>query len=180
MRVLVLYATTEGQTRKICRFAADRLVAEGHSVELLNAEDAEGLDAGRFDAALLAGSVHIGKIQPALIAAAREHAGALAKMPTLYLQVSLAAAGKAPDELDELREIARETAEGFGWGPSRTEQVAGAFRFSEYDFFKSWAMRWIASQHRQEVDPRRDREYTDWTALKAVIDDWAKDAAERR
>lgn len=180
MRVLVLYASTEGQTRKICRFAADRLVAEGHSVELLNAEDVEGLEAGRFDAALLAGSVHVGKIQPALIEAAREHATALAAMPTLYLQVSLAAAGKDPEELDELREIAQETAEGFGWVPSRTEQVAGAFRFSEYDFFKSWAMRWIASQHRQDVDPKRDRDYTDWAALGAVIDDWAAGAAERR
>ena len=44
MYLLIAYATTDGQTRKIARFAADRLAVQGHSVELLNVEDAEGLD----------------------------------------------------------------------------------------------------------------------------------------
>jgi menaquinone-dependent protoporphyrinogen oxidase len=35
MKILIAYATTEGQTRKICRYCADVLIDEGHSVELL-------------------------------------------------------------------------------------------------------------------------------------------------
>ena len=35
MTVLIAYATTEGQTRKIARFCADRLIARGQSVEVL-------------------------------------------------------------------------------------------------------------------------------------------------
>jgi menaquinone-dependent protoporphyrinogen oxidase len=60
MYLLIAYATTDGQTRKIARFAADRLVTGAHSVELVNVEDAEGLDLARFDAAVLAGSLHAG------------------------------------------------------------------------------------------------------------------------
>ena len=56
MRILICYATTEGQTRKICRFVADHLMDNGHSVELLSADDgldeASELDLNRFDAAV--------------------------------------------------------------------------------------------------------------------------------
>lgn len=173
MRILITYASTEGQTRKICRFAADHLVDQGHSVELLDVRDAEGLELGRFDAAVLAGSVHVGKIQPELLDFANENGAVLRKLKTLYLQVSGAAAGKDPQEWADLRKIADTAAREFGWHPGRTEHIAGAFRFTEYDFFKSLAMRWIASQHGQTVDPHQDTEFTDWAALTKILDDWA-------
>ncbi|EPX81437.1 flavodoxin domain-containing protein [Salipiger mucosus] len=176
MRILVAYATTEGQTRKIARFAADRLVAAGHTVELLNAEDAGGVEIARFDAAVLAGSVHAGSVQEALIDLANAGGRALAERPTLYLQVSLCAAGKDDDEWEDLHRIADRTVEEFGWTPSRIAHVAGAFRFSEYDFFKTIAMRWIASQHGERVRRGEDREYTDWDELGRVLDDWLADA----
>ncbi|WP_370203245.1 flavodoxin domain-containing protein [Salipiger bermudensis] len=180
MRILIAYATTEGQTRKICRFVSDRLVAAGHSVELLNVTDAEGLEPARFDAVVLAGSVHVGALQPELIAFAQAHSDVLSRLPVLYLQVSLAAAGQDAEEWQELREIADKTVAGFGWRPGRIEQVAGAFRFAEYDFFKSWAMRWIAAQPGQKVDPKADREYTDWARLAEAVESWAAAAADRR
>ena len=59
-----------------------------------------------------------------------------------------------------------------GWMPERVEHVAGAFRFTQYDFFRSWAMRWIASTKGEEVDPHADKEYTDWNTLAQTLDDW--------
>ncbi len=173
MRILIAYATTEGQTRRICRFAADRLVTAGHSVELLNVTDGEGLDMARFDAALLAGSVHVWKLQPDLVSFAAAQAGALAQLPTLFLQVSLAASGDDADERADLDRIARDFFERTGWTPSRWAHVAGAFRFDAYDFFKSWIMRRIARDHGIEVAPNGTTEFTDWAALGALLDDWA-------
>ena len=173
MNILIAYATTEGQTRKICRFAADHLQSAGHSVELLNLADAEGLKPARFDAALLAGSVHAGQMQPELTDFMRDEGRVLSQMPTLYLQVSLAAAGDDPQERADLDRIAARLATDIGWTPRRTEHVAGAFRFTQYDFFKSWAMRWIAHQKGEAVERHSDKEYTDWDALTRVLDDWA-------
>ncbi|MFN3938820.1 MAG: flavodoxin domain-containing protein, partial [Gemmobacter sp.] len=98
MFVLVLYATTNGQTRKIARHVADRLVALGHSVELLNAADAADLDPGVHDAVVLAGSVHAGRFQNSLAEAMRRHGVKLAAKPTLFLSVSLTAAGDVAEE----------------------------------------------------------------------------------
>ncbi|RDC71174.1 protoporphyrinogen oxidase [Rhodovulum sp. 12E13] len=173
MKILVAYGTTEGQTRKVARFVADRLVDAGHAVELLDANDAEGLDVGRFGAAVLAGSIHGGRYQPALVDFARGSAQALSARPGLFLSVSLSAAGDDAGEWEGIRAIADEFAQETGWRPGRVEHVAGAFRFGEYDYFKAWMMRRIAREKGETVDPEGDTEYTDWAALGAAVDDWA-------
>lgn len=179
MRLLVAYATTDGQTRKIARFAADRLAGQGHAVELLNVEDAEGLDLARFDGAILAGSLHAGGYQTALTRFATQNRPALIALPTLFLAVSLSAAGTDADDWKGLRLCLEEFQEDTGWTPGRIEHVAGAFRFSEYDFFRGWAMRRIADQKGEVVEPGKDKEYTDWAALILALDGWVAGIAPR-
>lgn len=172
LRILICYASTEGQTRRICRFCADRLFEAGHSVELLEARNAGGIGPQIFDAVLLAGSVHVGRLQPELATFVSEHAAELNRIPSLFLQVSLAAAGGEEADMAELERIAREFCASAGFRPDVVRQVAGAFRFSEYDFFKSLAMRYIAHRKGQSVDPHKDTEYTDWDALARVMEAW--------
>ncbi len=172
MRILICYASTEGQTRKICRFCAEHLVARGDSVEMLPAAEAGDIDLAMFDAAILAGSVHLGRLQSALAGFAAAHAGSLDRMPTLLLVVSLAIAGNDPKDRAELDRIAADFAKKSGWTPGRVAHVAGAFRFTEYDFFRSLAMRWIAHSKGETVDPHKDTEYTDWAALADLVRGW--------
>ncbi len=172
MYLLIAYATTDGQTRKIARFAADRLVTQAHSVELLNVEDAEGLDLARFDAVILAGSLHAGGFQKALAGFATASRAQLGLMPSLFLAVSLSAAGTDADDWAGLRKCLADFETATGWTPGRVEHVAGAFRFSEYDFFRAWAMRRIADQKGEAVEPGKDKEYTDWAAFGATLDAW--------
>lgn len=177
MKILIAYATTDGQTRKVARFAADRLGDAGHGVELLNLEDAEGLDLSRFDRAILAGSVHVMGFQKALTGFARANAAALGRMPTLFLSVSLSAAGSDPEDWRGLRACIDRLVAETGWTPGRVEHVAGAFRFTEYDFFRAWAMRRIAAEKGEAVDPHADKEYTDWARLDAALDAWLEEKA---
>lgn len=172
MKILICYATTEGQTRKIARFCADTLFARGHSVELLPVAQADPIDLAVFDAVILAGSVHLGRLQADLSDFVTAHGEMLNTMPTLFLVVSLAAAGQDPKDRHELDRIVSDFCDAAGWTPGATQHVAGAFRFSEYDFFKSLAMRYIASQYGQTVDPHMDKEYTDWSTLSELLSDW--------
>jgi menaquinone-dependent protoporphyrinogen oxidase len=172
MKILILYATTEGQTLKVARRVFDRLVATGHAAQLIAAADAGDLSPDGFDAAILAGSVHAGRYQTPLVDWARSHAHDLAALPTLFLSVSLSAAGDDADDWEGLRNCVRAFAAETGWTPGRVEHVAGAFRFREYDFFRYWAMRWIASARDEAVRPGRDKEYTDWAKLDAAVDGW--------
>jgi len=172
MNILIAYASTEGQTRKIARYTADYLIGQGHSVELAGAADAMDAELARFDAVLLAGSVHAGKYQKSLVKLAKSKAPALAQTRSAFMSVSLAAAGSDTDDWAGLSECVNRFAEKSGWVPPTVMHVAGAFRFAEYDFFKSWAMRWIAAQKHEEAGPGQDKEYTDWAGLKRTLDGW--------
>jgi menaquinone-dependent protoporphyrinogen oxidase len=176
MTVLVLYATTEGQTRKIARRAADHLTACGHTVELLPAAEAGALDLSRYDRALLLASVHAGRYQPDFTAFVASHRAELARLPTAFLSVSLSAGSGDPGDREGLAEVARKMQEETGWTPGRVEHVAGAFRWTEYNILESWAMRWIASRRDQTVRPGEDKEYTDWDALFRFLNSWASHA----
>ncbi len=179
MFILVAYATTDGQTRKIARHAADRIASQGHSVELLNVEDAEGINLSRFDAAILAGSLHMGGFQKTLTRYVTGARTALSLMPTLFLAVSLSAAGQDAEDWAGLRKCLAEFETETGWTPGRVDHVAGAFKFSEYDFFRAWAMRRIADQKGETVEPGKDREYTDWAALGTALDGWVSGLSPR-
>ena len=172
MNILIAYSTTEGQTRKICRFCADTLMEAGHSVELLQVCGEDTIEPDRYDAVILAASLHMNHYQKEMVRFASRHGPALSRKPSLFLSVSLAICGDDPHELAELDRIVRDFTEQTGFRPGRIEQVAGAFRFTEYDFFKSWAMRYVAARKGQTIDPHGDTEFTDWSALRAALTDW--------
>lgn len=174
MKFLTAYATTEGQTQKVARFCADQLTDSGHSVELLNLADDGEIDILRFDAVILAGSIHIGHYQKSLETFAAANLRDLKQRNTLFLSVSLAAAGNEKEDRMGLEHCIDVFTKATGWVPNRIEHIAGAFRFTSYDFFRYWAMRWIASQRDDEpVDPHKDKEYTDWDGLAAMLEDWS-------
>ena len=173
MKIFIGYATSEGQTRKIARFAADHLTAQGHAVELLSLEDAEGLEIGRFDAAILAGSVHAGSYQRALRDFATKRGADLAGVDDLFLSVSLTAGGENAEDWAALQAMVDSLVENSGWAPDRVEHVAGAFRFSEYNLLEKFIMRRIASAKDPTVDTSTDTELTDWARVADILDDWA-------
>lgn len=172
MKLLVGYASTEGQTRKIARHVADRLADAGHMVELLPLEDAGDVAPARFDRAVLAASVHASHYQPALAGFVEAHRDWLSTHPTLLLSVSLCAAGHDAQEWRALDRIAADFETATGWSPGEVMQVAGAYRPSRYDLFRRFVMRRIIAEKDPEADPDEDVEYTDWAALDAGLDRW--------
>jgi menaquinone-dependent protoporphyrinogen oxidase len=57
--ILVAYATTEGHTRKVAEFIAERLRIRGHRVDLVDVAGATALDVtAAYQAAFIGGSVH--------------------------------------------------------------------------------------------------------------------------
>ncbi|MEZ5715201.1 MAG: flavodoxin domain-containing protein [Paracoccaceae bacterium] len=179
MKIVVAYATSEGQTRKIARHVADRIADAGHAVELLGLSDAGDIDLGRFDGAILAASIHVGHYQRALTDFVAAEARALTAMPTILLSVSLAAAGHDAEDWRGLDRILADLQEATGWQPGRVVQVAGAYLPSRYDLFRRFVMRRIVTAKAPDMDLDADHEFTDWRALDALVDAWLAANAAR-
>lgn len=178
MKLIIGYATTEGQTQKIALHLMDRLVDQGHSVALASLKDAGPIDLARFDAVILGASVHIGHYQSILSEFADTHADALNAMPSLLLSVSLAAAGHDSEDWRGLETILSDFTGATGWTPGQVVQVAGAYEPSKYDVFRRFVMRRVIAAKDPEADLDRGKEYTDWDDLDAQVDAWiARSAA---
>jgi len=173
MKFLIIYASTEGHTRKIARFVADRLADAGHMAELLNAAEADDIDLARFDRAILAASVHLQHYQKSLTDFVAARTTALAAMPTLFLSISLTAAGHEDEDWQELDRIMADFTAATGWNPGQTAQIAGAYMPSRYDIFRRFVMRRIVAKKDPGADLDRDHDYTDWDALAELADGFA-------
>jgi menaquinone-dependent protoporphyrinogen oxidase len=170
MRILVCYGTTEGQTRKIADHAADLIRKHGHEAAVFDATVVSESEPSRCDAAILAGSVHVGRYQSALVHRIHQWREALNTMPSAFISVSISAASEDSHDRAEVDELCQKMLHEAGWAPRMTLHAAGAIRFSEYDFFKRWAVRLLALQMRREADPHADHEYTDWTSVSRFVE----------
>lgn len=169
--VLIAYASTFGQTKKIVGRVAEWLKGAGFEVEELNlCRDSGPMELTAFDAFVIAGSVHRAKHHRELEAFVKENAAELRQKPGLFLSVSLSAAGKETRQLADAQRCIDEFVARTGWKPTRSHPVAGALEYSKYNFLVRHMMRRIAQQEGGDTDLRRDYEYTDWPALESFVD----------
>jgi len=173
MKFLLVYGTTEGQTQKIAQFVADRLTQLGHQTNLVNAVSPSAApDPCVFDAVIIAASVHAGRYQSAIIQFVAKHLTSLNARPNAFLSVSLAAASDDTDDVEGLKHCIARFIHETGWNPQRICHVAGAFRYTEYDFLKRWAMKYIAYRKGAPTDTSRDHELTDWADLAHFVEEF--------
>ncbi|SMO62932.1 flavodoxin domain-containing protein [Fodinibius sediminis] len=168
MKILIIYGSTEGQTRKICTFLRDKAQEAGHEVSLNDASGAD-LHPKGFDAVIIGASLHMEKYQASVEHYIQEHQSVLNSIPGVFISVSLAAASNDPKSWEELKEITSTFLEQTGWHPTHVEQVAGALRYSKYNFLKKFIMRLIAQQNDGDTDTSEDYEYTDWNQVKDIL-----------
>lgn len=169
MKILILYATVEGQTRKIAETVAKQVESAGALVVLCDVGQTAYAEPGTFDAAFLCAPIHMGRYPSPFVGFIQNWKGALASVPTALVTVSLAIASDNEDERKEAEAFPVELAANTGWKPAATHNAAGALKYLEYDFFKRWMMRRIAGKEGGPTDTSKDYELTDWAALAAFV-----------
>jgi len=177
MNVLVAFASTEGQTQKIAHHIDAQLEAQGHTCTLDDCETSSATpDLGAFDAVIVAGSVHQQRHQRAISGFVETHLADLEKKPSGFISVSLSAA--LVDGQLEAQKYITEFSEETGWTPQHVHMAAGAIRFIEYDFFKTFTIQHIVMKGHDMPDKSAGNpEFTDWEALDAFVAEVLETAA---
>lgn len=168
MKILIVYGTSEGHTRKIARFMEEVLQGGGHSVVIADATDDPPSPDG-FEAVLIGGSIHVHKYQSSIGNYILSHLDTLNKTYSAFFSVSMAVASKIEKEHVEAQKIALDFLEKTGWVPNEVQHIAGALKYTEYDYFKKLLMRMIAKREGGDTDTSQDYEYTDWDELKSFV-----------
>lgn len=187
--IAVLYATREGQTQRIAEQVAAGLRGRGLEATALNLRDAgAGVDLGAYSAVVLAASVHAGRHEREVVDLVKAHRTQLQSIPNAFLSVTLSEAGAERNDAtaeeharfvaDVQRMIDRFIGD-TGWRPEHAVPVAGALRYSQYNFLVRLVMKRIAKQAGGSTDTSRDHDYTDWKALDDFTAAFADEVRDR-
>jgi len=180
-RILIVYGTTDGHTRKIAHVLAENLRAKCCSVDIV---DAAGrlwrLSPEGYDGVIVAASVHIGDYQRTVGRWVRMYTPMLNGLPTAFLSVCLAMLEKGTDARQQILRIMQRFLARCGWRPTITKMVAGAVLYTRYGWLKRVMMKRIVAKAGGDTDTTRDFEYTDWNDLRNFALDFAALATQKQ
>ena len=164
--ILVLYASKHGHTAKVARRIAAAAEAAGASVDVHDAGIPGRADPTGYAAVVVGASIHAGHHQGEVVDWVRTHRVALDRMPSAFFSVSLTAAEDTDEARAETQRYVAEFLDATGWSPARTETIAGALQYREYDFMTRLLMRLIVRKKEgHPTDTSHDYDYTDWAAV---------------
>lgn len=172
-KILIVYGTTHGQTAAIAAFLQLILEQRGCEVTLSNVKEPPTPPLDSFDGIIVGASVIARGHQPAIAAFIRDNRDALKAMPSAFFSVS-ASAGSSREAG---RAAARRVRDAFlaetGFRPDLTECIAGAIKYTRYNFFLRWYMKRASRMNGGSTDTSRDHEYTDWGQVKNFAQQFA-------
>ncbi len=175
MKILVIYASENGQTRRIADYIGERIEAKGDTARLIEASASiPDLKFSDYAGIIVAGPVYRERHPEDLISLVKAHAKEVANLPSAFVSVSLAAA--FPDGETEAKGYVSRFLRATGWQPSAIHRAAGALRYERYDFFQEQILRHIVLKDRPADMVEGNNEFTDWDALANFNDEFIEKA----
>ena len=171
MKFLVVYGSTEGQTRRIADGIATRIREHGPEAETVDSTSLPAdLDLGGVGAVIVAASVHQHRHQPSVMHFVKDNLARLQAVPTAFVSVSLAVAMAGEEGGREARSYVDRFLADTGWQPTEVHLAAGALLYTAYDFFKRQIMKFIVWKSGGPTETDQDYEFTDWAELSRFVD----------
>jgi len=121
-----------------------------------------------FDLLVFGASIHVGKIEKTLVDYINRHANVIAEKQRSLFIVLMAAATKDQARREKsLAEVQANVSARLEVDFDDMEMIAGALKYTQYNFFIKWVMKGIARKEGGSTDTSRDHEYTDWEQVTA-------------
>jgi menaquinone-dependent protoporphyrinogen oxidase len=178
MRVLVAYATFDGQTRLIAERVAATLRACGHAAEATDFVAAHGV-LDRCDAVIVGAAIRYGHHSRELERWVRARRDRIARLPNAFFSVCLSAGGPGAKPA-EARRYVEDFRRRTGWDPGAAASFAGALRYRDYNPFIRLLMRMIVGMAGGDTDTSGNYDYTDWPAVERYARAFAARLAPER
>lgn len=144
------------------------LQEENHQVAIANVVEEPPAPKG-FDAVFIGSSVHVQKYNTLIKDYITENLEFLNRVPSAFFSVSMAIASQIEEEHEEVAKIAEDFLKETKWNANITWQIAGALKYTKYNYFKKLIMRSIAKKEGGSIDTSQDHEYTDWGNIKELV-----------
>jgi menaquinone-dependent protoporphyrinogen oxidase len=172
-KILLVYASTDGQTAKIASRIAETLRASLFQVELSDIRGGAPSLKGA-SAVLVGASLRFGHYQREIESFCRKNRVGLEQVPNAFFAVSMSAARDGEKSKAEVTNSIERFIQATGWTPRQRVPFAGAITWSRYGFGTKLLMLMLLKMLKAtETDTSRDYELTDWAKVTAFAQEFA-------
>lgn len=169
MRLLFLYSTREGQTKKILQKIAEKNVE--HESTFIDIHSSPKVNFSNYDRVLIGASIRYGRLNSKLYEFVTNYHKELAEINAAFICVNLTARKEAegkdsPEGSVYIRTFLRKSP----WQPNLIGVFAGALRYPRYGVFDKMMIRLIMTLTGGETDTSKEVEYTNWGKVEQFSD----------
>jgi menaquinone-dependent protoporphyrinogen oxidase len=165
-KILVVYGTSYGQTRRIAQRIAERLVSHGLSLTVRQGDELTGREPlDEYDGFVVGASVIGGKHQPYIGAFIRRNATRLNSVPSAFFSVSGSAASPLSEKRAAVKKLVEEFLTATSWRPVQVATFGGMMAYTQYGFILRWFTKLVAMRSGGPTDTSRDHDFTDWAEV---------------
>ena len=165
-KILVVYSTTDGHTRRICERLQQVMAQQGHTATVEPLAQADALDLAGFDKIVIGASIRYGKHQPMVKQFIERHQALLESKANAFFTVNIVARKpekNRPDTNPYLIKFLRT----LSWQPQLLGVFAGKLDYPRYRFVDRFMIRLIMFMTNGPTDPKAVIEFTDWQQVEA-------------
>ena len=164
MKSLIIYSTTDGQTKKICEVIRENFNNK-EFVEILPLEDAFHLNINNYDQIIVGASIRYGNYKSNLFKFIKYNIKILETKKNAFFSVNVVARKNeknTPDTNPYIKKFLKKT----NWRPKKIEVFAGKVDYPNYNFFNKLVIRLIMFITKGPTDIGYSYEFTDWAKVK--------------
>ena len=159
-KILIVYSTTDGQTKNIC----EKIIKIGKkkaTIDLLSIDQVSGLSISKYGKIIIGASIRYGKHNPLVYEFIKLNKEELDKKFTAFFTVNVVARKKEKN-LPETNPYMKKFLELSGWQPNKLAVFAGRIDYPSYRFFDRLIIRFIMFITKGPTDTMQTYEFTDW------------------
>ena len=159
-KILIVYSTTDGQTKNIC----EKIIKTGKkkgTIDLLSIDQVSGLSISKYRKIIIGASIRYGKHNPLVYEFIKLNKEELEKKITAFFTVNVVARKKEKN-LPETNPYMKKFLELSGWQPNKLAVFAGRIDYPSYRFFDRLIIRFIMFITKGPTDVTQTYEFTDW------------------
>ena len=166
---LIIYSSTDGHTKTICR----RLISflkDGDDIKISSLEEAKKFDLSKFNKIIIGASIRYGKHSKELYKFVNLNKDVLNQKQSVFFSVNVVAR-KPEKSMPDTNPYIKKFLKISNWKPKKIGVFAGKVDYPSYGLFDKYIIKLIMFITKGPTDTSQSYEFTDWSK----VDEFAKE-----
>ncbi len=166
MKILIVFSTTDGHTKKICLRLKRVMEEQFHHVTLQSVEEICDSSLNAFDKIIVGASIRYGKHARQIYRFIERNKKTLENKPNAFFSVNLVAR-KPEKNRPETNPYLKKFLKEISWKPENLAVFAGKIDYQKYHFTDRKMIQFIMWMTKGPTDPKAKIEFTNWNDVDA-------------